>query len=185
MPTPDLVAAPARLAPCIVLIGMAGAGKSTVGGVLARELGWAFLDSDHWIEALYGVRLQDVTDALGKEAFLDAECTVIRAIKANRTVIGTGGSVVYREEAMRHLAKLGPIVHLDLPLTVIEERIARNPQRGLAIAPGQTLDDIFREREALYAAWADLRCDSQGKNPRECAQWILRHLPPDLLTADA
>ena len=158
MPTPDLVAAPARLAPCIILIGMAGAGKSTVGGVLARELGWAFLD---------------------------AECTVIRAIKANRTVIGTGGSVVYREEAMRHLAKLGPIVHLDLPLAVIEERIARNPQRGLAIAPGQTLADIFREREALYAAWADLRCDSQGKNPRECAQWILRHLPPELLGADA
>ena len=157
MPTPDLVAAPARLAPCIILIGMAGAGKSTVGGVLARELGWAFLDSDHLIEALYGARLQDVTDALGKEAFLDAECTVIRAIKANRTVIGTGGSVVYREEAMRHLAKLGPIVHLDLPLAVIEERIARNPQRGLAIAPGQTLADIFREREALYAAWADLR----------------------------
>ena len=94
MPTPDLVAAPARLAPCIVLIGMAGAGKSTVGGVLARELGWAFLDSDHLIEALYGVRLQDVTDALGKEAFLDAECTVIRAIKANRTVIGTGGSLL-------------------------------------------------------------------------------------------
>ena len=143
MPTPDLVAAPARLAPCIILIGMAGAGKSTVGGVLARELGWAFLDSDHLIEALYGARLQDVTDALGKEAFLDAECTVIRAIKANRTVIGTGGSVVYREEAMRHLAKLGPIVHLDLPLAVIEERIARNPQRGLAIAPGQTLPTSF------------------------------------------
>ena len=139
MTTPDLVATPARLAPCIILIGMAGAGKSTVGSALARELGWAFLDSDHLIEALYGARLQDLTDALGKEAFLDTECGVIRAIKANRTVIGTGGSVVYREEAMRHLVALGSIVHLDVPLAVIEERVARNPQRGLAIAPGQTL----------------------------------------------
>lgn len=184
MTTPDLVATPARLAPCIILIGMAGAGKSTVGSALARELGWAFLDSDHLIEALYGARLQDLTDALGKEAFLDTECGVIRAIKANRTVIGTGGSVVYREEAMRHLATLGSIVHLDVPLAVIEERVARNPQRGLAIAPGQTLADIFHEREALYAAWAGLRCDARNKNPRECAQWILRHLPQDLLVAD-
>ena len=120
MTTPDLVATPARLAPCIILIGMAGAGKSTVGSALARELGWAFLDSDHLIEALYGARLQDLTDALGKEAFLDTECGVIRAIKANRTVIGTGGSVVYREEAMRHLVALGSIVHLDVPLAVIE-----------------------------------------------------------------
>ncbi|MCD7983394.1 MAG: AAA family ATPase, partial [Desulfovibrio sp.] len=135
MPTPDLVATPARLAPCIILIGMAGAGKSTVGSALARELGWAFLDSDHLIEALYGARLQDLTDALGKEAFLDTECGVIRAIKANRTVIGTGGSVVYREEAMRHLAALGPIVHLDVPLAVIEEPVARKPHRGLARAP--------------------------------------------------
>ena len=124
-----------------------------------------------------------MTDALGKEAFLDAECTVIRAISANRR---SSAPAAWSERgAMRYLAKLGPIVHLDLPLAVIEERIARNPQRGLAIAPGQTLADIFREREALYAAWADLRCDSQGKNPRECAQWILRHLPPELLGADA
>ena len=79
---------------------MAGAGKSTVGSALAQELGWALVDSDHLIEAAYGARLQDITDALGKSAFLDTEAKVISAIKANRTVIATGGSVVYRDTAM-------------------------------------------------------------------------------------
>lgn len=184
MPMPAPLAAPTLPAPCIVLIGMAGAGKTTVGGELARELGWAFLDSDHLIEAAYGARLQDITDALSKEAFLDAECEVICAIKANRTVLATGGSVVYRERAMRRLSELGPIVHLDVPLATVEERVARNPQRGLAIAPGQSLADIFREREALYRAWANLRCEAQDKNPLQCARWIIERLPPGILTRD-
>ena len=80
---------------------MAGAGKSTVGSALAQELGWAFVDSDHLIEAAYGARLQDITDTLGKAAFLDTEGKVICAIKANRTVIATGGSVIYRDAAMQ------------------------------------------------------------------------------------
>lgn len=185
MPLPAPLAAPALPAPCIVLIGMPGAGKSTVGGELARELGWAFLDSDHLIEAVYGARLQDITDALDKERFLNAECEVIRAIKAHRVVLATGGSVVYREAAMRRLSELGPIVHLDIPLALAEERVARNPQRGLAIAPDQSLADIFREREALYRAWANLRCPAHDKNPLQCARWIIERLPPDLLAQDA
>lgn len=180
MPLSAPLAAPTGPAPCIVLIGMPGAGKTTVGGELARALGWAFLDSDHLIEAVYGARLQDITDALDKETFLDAECEVIRAIKANRVVLATGGSVVYREAAMRRLAELGPIVHLDIPLAVVEERVARNPQRGLAIAPGQSLADIFKEREALYRTWATLRCETQAKNPLQCARWIMEHLPQDI-----
>ena len=161
MPTPDLVAAPARLAPCIVLIGMAGAGKSTVGGVLARELGWAFLDSDHLIEALYGVRLQDVTDALGKEAFLDAECTVIRAIKANRTVIGTGGSVVYGKNAMRHLHENGLVVYIRLPYEEIERRLSNLATRGVTLKKGQTLHSLYDERIPLYEAEADYVFDAE------------------------
>ncbi|WP_165064850.1 homoserine kinase [Desulfovibrio sp. ZJ200] len=185
MPMPAPLATLTLPAPCIVLIGMPGAGKTTVGGALARELGWAFLDSDHLIEAVYGARLQDITDALSKEAFLDAECEVICAIKANRVVLATGGSVVYREAAMRRLAGLGPIVHLDVPLATVEERVARNPQRGLAIAPGQTLADIFREREELYRVWANVRCEAQAKNPLQCARWIIDHLPPGIPAQDA
>ena len=185
MPAPDLLTSPSRPAPCVILIGMAGAGKSTVGSLLARELGWAFLDSDHVMEALYGARLQDITDALDKESFLDLEAAVICSIRAHRTVIGTGGSVVYREAAMRHLAGLGSLVHLDVSLSVIEERIARNPERGLAIAPGQTLADIFHEREALYARWRQLHCLCQNRSARQCALWIRDNLPPCICSDDS
>ena len=162
MSTPEHLLPPPPACPCVVLIGMAGAGKSTVGMALAQTLGWAFMDSDYLMEALYADRLQSVTDALSKEAFLDLEA----------------GSAVYRPQAMAHLATLGPVVFLDVPLETIEERIARNPDRGLAIAPGQTLADIFYEREALYNHYATLRCDARQKTPQQCARWIAEHLPP-------
>lgn len=182
--TPPAMTGPTRPSPCVILIGMAGAGKSTVGETLAQTLGWAFMDSDHLIEAVYAARLQDVTDALGKSAFLDVESSIVCAIKANRTVIATGGSVVYREQTMRHLASLGPLVYLDVPFTLVEERIARNPQRGLAIAPGQTLHDIFLEREELYARYANLRCPAVDKNPQQCADWIVQQLPEEVTLSD-
>lgn len=158
--------------PCISIIGMAGAGKSTVGQALAQLLDWAFMDSDYLMEALYGSRLQGVTDELAKAAFLDLEACVVRSVRAPRTVLATGGSVVYREEAMRHLASQGPVVHLEVPFALIEERIARNPERGLAIAPGQTLRGLFEEREALYHRYADLCCPAEGRTPQQCAAWI-------------
>ena len=182
--TPPAMAGPTRPSPCVILIGMAGAGKSTVGETLAQTLGWAFMDSDHLIEAVYAARLQDVTDALGKSAFLDVESSIVCAIKANRTVIATGGSVVYREQTMRHLASLGPLVYLDVPFSLVEARIARNPQRGLAIAPGQTLHDIFLEREELYARYANLRCPAVDKNQQQCADWIVQQLPEEVTLSD-
>lgn len=182
---PAFAVAPSSPARNISLIGMAGAGKSTVGGALAQELGWAFIDSDHLIEAAYGARLQDITDALGKEAFLDTEARVICAIKANRTVIATGGSVIYRADAMRHLAELGPVVFLDVPFALIEERVSRNPERGIAMNPGEKLEDIFNERLALYTRYADLHCPAEGKNPTQCAQWILANLPQNIMGGDA
>ena len=133
----------------MTLIGMAGAGKSTVGRAVAERLGWAYVDTDHLIESTYGARLQDVTDALDKERFLDVEARVIQSLRMQRAVLATGGSVVYRPEAMRYLTSLGPVVFL--------ERISRKPDRGLAIAPGQTVEDLFREREALYRQWATCR----------------------------
>ena len=159
MSTPEHLLPPPPACPCVVLIGMAGAGKSTVGMALAQTLGWAFMDSDYLMEALYADRLQSVTDALSKEAFLDLEAVVLGSIRVQRTVIATGGS-------------------LDVPLETIEERIARNPDRGLAIAPGQTLADIFYEREALYNHYATLRCDARQKTPQQCARRIAEHLPP-------
>ena len=181
MPVQEFVKSPARAAPCVVLIGMAASGKTTVGKILAESLNWAFLDSDHLIEAIYGRRLQDITDELGKERFLDVEGTILSSIRANRAVIGTGGSAVYRDEAMRHLKTLGTVVYLDVPFETIERRIARNPQRGLAIAPGQTLADLFLEREERYRQLADLLCSASNGNARQCAAWIKKHLPPEII----
>ena len=175
----NLVPMPRDSLPCVILIGMAGSGKSTIGARLAEEMDWALLDSDALMEALYGCRLQMLADALDRDAFLDVEAKVVCSIRAQRTVIATGGSVVYREQAMRHLASLGHIVHLDVPLEEIERRIARNPQRGLALGPGQTVADLYQERRPLYAAWANLRCDASRSGPTACARWILRHLPAE------
>ena len=158
---------------CVTLIGMAGAGKSTVGRAVAERLGWASVDTDYLIEATYGARLQDVTDALDKEAFLDVEARVILSLRMQRTVLATGGSVVYRPEAMRYLVSLGPVVFLDVPLPLILERIARKPDRGLAIAPGQTVEDLFREREALYRRWATCRVAAEDIDIAETAQSVL------------
>ena len=149
---------------CLVIIGMAAAGKSTLGRELARMLGWVFVDCDNLIEAAYGARLQDIADALTKDEFLDMEAAVIKRIRMQRCVLATGGSVVYRPEAVEHLRGLGPLLHLDASLEVVLERIARKPDRGLAIAPGQTIEDLYNERKLLYQRAADLRVES-GDNP--------------------
>ena len=161
---------------CISLIGMAGAGKSTVGKLLASRIGWVQVDTDHLIEAAYGKRLQDVTDSMSKEAFLDVEAETICGIRLNQTVLSTGGSVVYREAAMRHLQSLGPVVHLDAPLPLILARIAQNPDRGLAIAPGQTIEDLFAEREELYRRWATHTISAGSLSVKECVDAILEQL---------
>lgn len=161
---------------CISLIGMAGAGKTTVGRLVARALGWAFADSDHIIEAVFAAPLQRVTDAMGKDAFIDVEAEIVSRLRLSRTVIATGGSVVYRQDTMKYLAGLGPVVYLDVPARVILERIARNPDRGLAIAPGQTVEDLFREREALYRRYAVVTVEASGITPAESARRILEKL---------
>lgn len=161
---------------CIILIGMAAAGKTTLATRLAQELGWACMDSDSLIESLYGARLQDITDAMDKETFLDVECETILSIRASRCVIATGGSVIYRPKAMEHLASLGPIIHVRASLQSVEDRIARNPDRGLVIAPGQSLANLFAERQPLYERAANIICDTDNKSPGLCVGQIMEAL---------
>lgn len=167
--------------PCITIIGMAGAGKSTVGKALAHHLNWAYVDTDHIIEATYAAKLQSIADKLTKNEFLDMEASIIQSIHFNRAVIATGGSVVYREKAMEHLARLGVIVHLKVELNLILERIAKNPERGLAIAPGQTIEDLFYEREMLYQKYADITLDAKTMTPKECVQELMGLFPKEFL----
>lgn len=158
--------------PCVSLIGMPAAGKTTIGKLLADKLQWGILDTDAVMESLYAAPLQNVTDALGKAEFLAAESNMICVMQLGRCVIATGGSVVYSEKAMRHLAKLGLIVFVNAPLDIIVARVAEKPDRGIAIGPNQTLAELFAERETLYKKYAQIICDSGRYDPEQCADWL-------------
>ncbi len=155
----------------IILIGMAASGKSTIGKELAKRLGLAFVDTDALIEAWWGAPLQDVVDHLGQEAFVRAEADQITRLFVECCVIATGGSVVYSEAAMDHLASLGHIVHLWASFDSIAKRL-RNPlSRGLAIGPGQSIEELYAERSPLYARFAQLTVDTDMLTPEEtCAR---------------
>lgn len=161
---------------CISLIGMPGAGKSTVGKTLARQMEWALIDTDHLIEATYGTTLQTITDAMPKSAFLDLEATIVASVQANQCVLATGGSVVYRDHAMQHLLSLGPVIFLKVSFPLLQERITRNPLRGLAIAPGQSLEDIYSERQELYTRYAQYTIEADTLSPTQCSAAILQAL---------
>ena len=160
----------------IVLIGMPGAGKSTVGVLLAKTLGYAFLDTDLVIQEREGRLLQDLVDELGVEAFLDREAAAIVSVDCDRTVIATGGSVVCRDGAMEHLKDLGRIVYLQLPLEELERRLHNISTRGIAMAPGETLAHIYDYRSPLYQKYADLTVAVGRQTLEETVEQVLRAL---------
>ena len=160
----------------IVLIGMPGAGKSTVGVLLAKTLGYAFLDTDLVIQEREGRLLQDLVDELGVEAFLDREAAAICSVDCDRTVIATGGSVVCRDGAMEHLRELGRIVYLQLPLEELERRLHNISTRGIAMAPGETLAHIYDYRSPLYQKYADLTVAVGRQTLEETVEQVLRAL---------
>ena len=160
----------------IVLIGMPGAGKSTVGVLLAKTLGYAFLDTDLVIQEREGRLLQDLVDELGVEAFLDREAAAICSVDCDRTVIATGGSVVCRDRAMEHLRTLGRIVYLQLPLEELERRLHNISTRGIAMAPGETLAHIYDYRAPLYRKYADLTVAVGRQTLEETVEQVLHAL---------
>ena len=151
----------------ITLIGMPGSGKSTVGVLLAKTLGYRFVDADLLIQQREGALLQDILDQRGVEGFLDVEEDVIRSLDCTGTVIAPGGSAVCREGAARRLKELGLVVYLHVPLAELERRISNITTRGIAMAPGQTLADVYAIREPLYRKYADLTVDVTGQNTLE------------------
>ena len=161
---------------CVIFIGMAGAGKSTVAKALAERLGWPFMDTDHLIEAHYGSALQEITNTMSKEEFLDLETEIVQRTSPRRTIIATGGSVVYRLQSIEHLRSIGPIIYLKTSLQLTKQRIAMHPERGLAIAPGQTIDDIYNERQALYADTADMTLPCDSLTPEGCVDAVIAWL---------
>ena len=162
----------------ITLVGMAGAGKTTVGQALALELDWVHLDTDRLMEAHWGRPLQDVYDGMGRQAFIRAEEDLVAGLDLRRTVISTGGSVIYGPRAVSRLRALGPVVFLRPDVRTVTRRVADAKGRGLAIAEGQTVAGLYAERIPLYEAAADLTLDSGRLSPRECALHVRSWLFP-------
>lgn len=156
----------------IVLIGMPGAGKSTVGVVVAKKLGYRFTDSDLVIQERYGKLLHELIEEHGIEGFWDLEDKVNASLHPKCTVIATGGSACYGRTAMEHFKETAVIVYLKLGYHSLEERLGDLNARGVTIRPGQTLDDLYKEREPLYEKYADITVDCEGKQLREVVEEV-------------
>ncbi len=156
----------------IVLIGMPGCGKSTVGVVLAKALGYRFLDSDLVIQEEDGRLLSEIIDEEGLEGFNRIENEINSRINVKKTVIATGGSVIYGKEAMKHLKETGTVVYIRLPYEEIENRLGDLHNRGVSIKDGQTLRELYDERVPLYEGYADIIIDEHGRTISETALYI-------------
>ncbi|MFO7993146.1 MAG: shikimate kinase [Marinobacter sp.] len=151
----------------IVLIGMPGSGKSTVGVLLAKRLGLGFIDTDLLIQQEAGRTLQDIVDVDGYQALRGIEEQVLLKLDVHRQVISTGGSAVYSERAMHHLKSAGIVVFLDIPLHTVLERIGDYSARGISRRPDQSLEELFSERFELYSRFADVVINCVGRNQEE------------------
>ncbi|MFP4139941.1 MAG: shikimate kinase [Phycisphaerae bacterium] len=157
----------------VVLIGMAGAGKSTVGRRLADQTDLAFLDTDALIEARQGRPLQQILDTEGVVGFRRIEEDCLLSLDCSGTVVSTGGSVVFSDAVREHLRALGLVVWLDVPLEEIQTRLTNLDTRGVVMWPGETVEIIYHQRRPLYERWAHVRVDCSGKTPDAIADAIL------------
>lgn len=160
----------------VILIGMPGAGKSTLGVVLAKVLGYEFLDSDLLIQKQEKKRLSRIIEEKGTDGFMAVENRVNASIETEHTVIATGGSVVYCDEAMEHLRSIGKVVYLKLSLKAVSRRLGNLKGRGVLLKDGQTLQDLYEERTPLYEKYADIVVDEEGKDLEASLQAVLETL---------
>jgi shikimate kinase len=156
----------------IILIGMPGAGKSTIGVLLAKRLGYHFVDTDLLIQAREHNRLQEIISEQGMAAFKHLEEEVMCELATSHTVIATGGSAVYSQKAMQHLRRFGKTVFIDVPLEELQRRIEDMDSRGLVIDPDEDFVQLFTRRRPLYQAYADLTVNGAGMNAEALAAAI-------------
>jgi len=156
----------------IILIGMPGAGKSTVGVLLAKRLGYNFVDTDLILQSQQQTRLQQIIAAVGLDEFKRIEEDVCCQLQSTHSVIATGGSVVYSEQAMGHLGKLGQLVFIDIPLPELLERVHDMDSRGLVIGPGESYENLYKERQPLYKKYAEINIQGGGLTVEEVAAAI-------------
>ncbi len=157
----------------LILIGMPGSGKSTIGRLLAESLHWDFVDTDNLIQKKTQRPLQEIIDQDGVGAFIRLESGVLLTLKGSGQIIATGGSVVLDASAMRHLRSLGAIVYLDVPLPKIERRLWNLKTRGIVIKKHQSIRDIYHIRRPLYEKYADLSQPTSERSAQRIADEIL------------
>ncbi|MBQ6463102.1 MAG: shikimate kinase [Pseudobutyrivibrio sp.] len=160
----------------IVLIGMPGVGKSTLGVVLAKELGFQFVDADLLIQERENRLLKEIIAEDGVEGFLKIENDVNASIRAEKTVIATGGSVIYGSDAMEHLKEIGTVVYLKLDYDTLDSRLGNLKGRGVVLKDGQTLQDLYNERIPLYEKYADVIVDEGGLDLEQTLTQVLKQL---------
>ncbi len=161
---------------CIILIGMPGVGKSTAGVVLAKILGYHFVDADIVIQQKEGRLLRDIIESEGVEGFIEIENRINSEIDGGKAVIATGGSAVYGREAMEHYKQIGTIVYLKLGYEAIAGRLGDIKNRGVVLKEGQDLKALYDERCALYEKYADIIINEAGLNVEETISKILYQL---------
>lgn len=160
----------------IILIGMPGVGKSTIGVILAKLLGYQFLDADLLIQQQEKKLLKDIISERGTDEFIEIENRVNAGIVAEHTVIATGGSVVYGKEAMRHLKEIGTVVYLEVSYHTIEKRLADIKGRGVVLRENQSLLDLYEERTPLYEKYADVKVTEEHLNVEQTIERIVEEL---------
>lgn len=160
----------------IILIGMPGVGKSTVGVVLAKVLGYRFLDTDLVIQEKTGKLLKELIAEHGSEGFVEIENRINCEIEATKTVISPGGSVIYGEEAMQHYKSIGKVVYLKASFEVIDSRLSNLAGRGVVLKEGQTLKGLYEERCALYEKYADITVVEDGLNIHDTVSKLIEML---------
>lgn len=156
----------------IILIGMPGCGKSTVGVILAKTLGIGFVDTDLIIQQREKRLLQNIIDTDGIDKFLDIEAEAVMSLDCDNCVIATGGSVVFRENSIEHLKKNGKIFFLDVSLDEIKNRLDNISTRGVAAEKTQTIDDIFNQRYPIYTKYADYIIKLNNSNVENTVEQI-------------
>jgi shikimate kinase len=156
----------------LVLIGMPGVGKSTIGVVLAKHLGLNFIDTDLLLQAKTGCRLQQIIHDRGLEGFLDLEEKTILELDARQSVIATGGSVIYSPQAMETLSQNGHLIYLQISLGQLQQRLDDMGQRGVVIEQNQSIEDLYRSRTKLYQHYGELVVDCDFQSPSQVVERV-------------
>ena len=160
----------------IILIGMPAVGKSTVGVVVAKRIGFEFIDTDLLIQKQEKRLLKEIIAEEGNERFLEIENQVNRDLQAENAVISPGGSVVYCEEAMQHFKEIGTVIYLHATYEAIYKRITNAKNRGVVLKEGQTLKDLYDERVKLFEKYADYTVSEEGLDLEETIDMVLELL---------